>query len=244
MKWAEAAGSYAQTVKHTKNRREFHPITLILTLTPKQARGPSNNGPMRSVFRGEVVIVVGTQGSDPLMTAACQEVALRIANSHFYSAGTPIRLVNDTMLTQIEASGLNLVLIGGPEQNTWSKKVSRGLDVFGETKETNVFRVGPCVYRERGTGFVTVAPHWDEATAQARRAMVVAGVDPEGLRRTVRSSSFSMSQELTRPMFTNMVPDYLVYGPQLDWKGMGGILAAGMYGNNWAWRPDAGHAVC
>ena len=45
-------------------------------------------------------------------------------------------------------------------------------------------------------------------------------------------------------MFTNMVPDYLVVGPELEWKGMGGYLAAGNYGSNWEWRADAGHVAC
>ena len=40
------------------------------------------------------------------------------------------------------------------------------------------------------------------------------------------------------------VPDYMVFGPELAWKGMGGILAAGFYGSNWEWRPDTAYATC
>ena len=53
-----------------------------------------------------------------------------------------------------------------------------------------------------------------------------------------------MSQELTRAPLSNMVPDYQVYGPELAYKGMGGILAAGFWGSDWSWRPDATHTLC
>jgi dienelactone hydrolase len=208
----------------------------------RRQRGPGNYGPLRHTFRGLVIVVIGTQGGDHTgrgMPEACQEVALRIANSHFYSAGTPLRLLNDTALTPELAAAHNLVLIGGPEHNSWSKRLTAEMGLF----QPNGFQVGPCRYGGRGIGVVSAVPHWDEARSLPRRAMVLAGTDPAGLRATVRSS-FSMSQELTRPMLTNMHPDYLVYGPDLEWKGMGGFLAAGNYGSKWEWRADSGHTTC
>eukprot|EP00281_Chroomonas_sp_CCMP1168_P008653 CAMPEP_0206257766 /NCGR_PEP_ID=MMETSP0047_2-20121206/25530_1 /ASSEMBLY_ACC=CAM_ASM_000192 /TAXON_ID=195065 /ORGANISM="Chroomonas mesostigmatica_cf, Strain CCMP1168" /LENGTH=42 /DNA_ID= /DNA_START= /DNA_END= /DNA_ORIENTATION= len=41
-----------------------------------------------------------------------------------------------------------------------------------------------------------------------------------------------------------MVPDYLISGPTYKWRGYGGVLAAGFWGNNWEWLPEAGYAQC
>jgi hypothetical protein len=40
----------------------------------------------------------------------------------------------------------------------------------------------------------------------------------------------------------NLLPQ--VTGPELRWKGVGGIQAAGYFGNNWEWREDLSYTNC
>jgi len=173
------------------------------------------------------------------MSRVVRDVALRIANSHFYSAGSKSRIIRDNELSADEASAYNLILIGDASLNSWTERVTKRLGVFTAAG----FKIGPCTYGGPKIGLVATAPHWDNLEHVPRRALVIAGSDAMGLQSTVRSS-FSMSQELSRPILTNMVPDYMVTGPELDWKGNGGILAAGFWGNRWGWLPAAGHVLC
>jgi hypothetical protein len=45
--------------------------------------------------------------------------------------------------------------------------------------------------------------------------------------------SFSSAQALTRAPFSNMYADFFVTGPEYRRKGLGGLLAAGYWGNAW-----------
>lgn len=44
--------------------------------------------------------------------------------------------------------------------------------------------------------------------------------------------------------FSNLIPDYVVTGPDFGRKGPGGYLCAGFYGNQWQFRPDSASCVC
>ena len=56
--------------------------------------------------------------------------------------------------------------------------------------------------------------------------------------------SFSVQQALTRAPHSNMVPDFFVTGPEYQWKGYGGLQAAGFWGNNWEFRHELAYSTC
>ena len=56
--------------------------------------------------------------------------------------------------------------------------------------------------------------------------------------------TFSSNQALTRAPFSNMVPDYMVAGPDFRAKGYGGVLALGRWDHAWRWAPEAAHMRC
>ena len=44
--------------------------------------------------------------------------------------------------------------------------------------------------------------------------------------------------------FSNLIPDYVITGPEFGSKGQGGYQCAGFYGNQWEYRPDTAACVC
>ena len=46
---------------------------------------------------------------------------------------------------------------------------------------------------------------------------------------------------MVRAPYTNMQPDFVVTGPDFAWKGVGGILAAGYWGNLWQFDPSTAY---
>lgn len=56
--------------------------------------------------------------------------------------------------------------------------------------------------------------------------------------------SFSSNTPLTRGIYTNMWPDFTVLTPRVAVEGVGGIGAAGRWGNRWEWRDDLAWAQC
>ena len=100
-----------------------------------------------------------------------------------------------------------------------------------------------CSWSGAALGAVYVQPRTicdrsgDPVHAKTVLDLVVTGTDDEGLRAVSSASySFASQQSLTRAIYTNMWPDLVVaHGPQLEARGIGGVLAAGFYDSSWQW---------
>ena len=44
--------------------------------------------------------------------------------------------------------------------------------------------------------------------------------------------------------FSNLIPDFIVTGPDFGLKGPGGLLCIGFWGNDWEYRRDLSSCVC
>ncbi|KAF9301493.1 hypothetical protein BGZ74_006630 [Mortierella antarctica] len=78
---------------------------------------------------------------------------------------------------------------------------------------TSAFEIEGKDFKEPGTGLLMIRP-WGSHNL----AMIIAGVDDQGLETAARLF----------PKRTGLlVPDWVVTGPEMPWKGAGGILAAG-----------------
>lgn len=93
----------------------------------------------------------------------------------------------------------NLVVLGGPLDNSWTERVASGAAVAQPadcmlcvaTRPDVVFRegsasltpfsLGGAVYTEPGTGLVFTAPLW-ASSGEPRLALIVAGTDMDGFR--------------------------------------------------------------
>ncbi|KAJ1494144.1 hypothetical protein T484DRAFT_1878323 [Baffinella frigidus] len=107
------------------------------------------------------------------------------------------------------------------------------------------FSIGRCSFGGPGVGLTFTFPLNDapaNATGNVGGAigMVVMGTDAAGLR-----DALSLGQPTIPPMvrapYTNMQPDFVVTGPDFAWKGVGGILAAGFWGNEWEFAREASY---
>lgn len=78
---------------------------------------PSVEGPPGAVQATPFVIVVGTISAEPMMRAMCQTRARSIAREWEEWQHWPPRLVRDDELSDADAAGYSLILIGGPGDN-------------------------------------------------------------------------------------------------------------------------------
>lgn len=121
------------------------------------------------------------------------------------------------------------------------------------------FRIegSPCgVFDEPGTGILYLAPWWDhdsepEAaiandhrdTGVPRMILVAAGTDMAGTELAVRLATPTIPP-MTRAPFTNLLPDWIVLGPEARLLGYGGVRAAGFWGHQWQFESRASYVKC
>eukprot|EP01097_Dermamoeba_algensis_P008006 TRINITY_DN5184_c0_g1_i1.p1 TRINITY_DN5184_c0_g1~~TRINITY_DN5184_c0_g1_i1.p1 ORF type:complete len:451 (+),score=128.00 TRINITY_DN5184_c0_g1_i1:154-1506(+) len=234
-----------------------------------QSRGPTNYGPARQVFSSPFIIVVPTSCGQEEKEFYLH-LAVYISTSHYQSSSTYAPVIYDSDLSKEEAEKYNLILIGGPDVNLWSQQLTQlynesvQLVLSDEKKKVTSIGVGPCMYTGNDIGLLFLfQSHKSQEKAarqhqhqkqevrsalkyldnQANLNMMITGTDKQAVADIV-NFSFSSSPPLTRAAFTNMVPDYLVSGPEYRWKGYGGLLAAGHFDNNWKWSPSTSFSSC
>ena len=152
---------------------------------------------------------------------------------------------------------MNVVLVGGPSVNALTNQfLRRGLIPvsFGpkEAKDgepaipADGFSIGRCVFAGAGIGLVTTFPMrsgLDFSRSSPRGGslgLLVAGTDASGLRDALTQGQPTIPPMVRAP-YTNMQPDFVVTGPDFAWKGVGGILAAGYWGNLWQFDPSTAY---
>ena len=131
----------------------------------------------------------------------------------------------------------------------------------------------PCgVFDEPGTAILYLAPWWDDGNnddkknhgggggedarnaskawpspspspAVARLVLVAAGTDAAGAELALRLATPTIPP-MTRAPFTNLVPDWVVLGPEARLAGYGGVRAAGFWGNRWQFDAAASYLNC
>lgn len=107
---------------------------------------------------------------------------------------------------------------------------SNGLN--GSNGSSLEFSIGPCRWgRNAADGSVAaafIAPSSDSEGLD----LVVSATDADALAGLV-TQTFATSQPHTRAPFSNMLPDWVVAGPEFAWKGHGGFLGAGYFNSEW-----------
>lgn len=97
---------------------------------------------------------------------------------------------------------------------------------------------GECAFSSPQTGAVFLAPH-----AGSRLALVITGNSIEGIRDAVHLATPTIPP-MTRSPFSNMVPDYVITGPQFRARGPAGYLCAGFWNNRWEYGKEISSCVC
>ncbi|MCH7494151.1 DUF2817 domain-containing protein, partial [bacterium] len=194
-------------------------------------RNTLDYGPARQVLEGPgpLAIVYGTQGT-PEETSHRLEIAVRLAND-WYLRGRGMALVYpDTALTTTKAQAHNLILVGGPATNSWAGRLNPVPVAFSG----RAFTIGGREFAGAATGLLALGP-WErdwpypEGATYPGLVLVLAGTDEAGLDKAV--ALFPSGSGAT-------VPDWVVAGPEFGWKGAGGLLGAGFWGNDWEFLPE------
>ncbi|CAO3566462.1 unnamed protein product [Mortierella alpina] len=205
----------------------------------KAERHRETYGPAIQILEKKVVIVVGTHfdssrsggdghGESPFARAADRIAKLVSHDIYLHGRGDAEIITDKEYEARLEntSSGYeperpNLVLIGDLHQNCITKLVLAQTEqqVTLDSHE-GLVSIQPgsdsaveTEYRQPGTGLLMIRP-W----GSHNMAMVIAGLDVQGMETAARLF----------PKRTGLlVPDWVVTGPEMAWKGAGGLLAAG-----------------
>ena len=222
-------------------------------------RSPANYGPARQVLSKPFLIVVGTR-AEPAVTARLLAAAVYLSTGHAMASETVAAIVNDSALTQEMAVAHNLVILGGPHHNALTMRLATAaatstaasaLEFGGHGSNGGWMRLGSCWLAHEDGAVLTYPRHLaggDSGGASGRATaprldLYVVASDMAVLEALLRYS-FSLQQALTRAPYSNMVPDFMVAGPEYAWKGYGGLKAAGFWSNTWTVAQEASYSAC
>ncbi|XP_030854704.1 uncharacterized secreted protein ARB_06907 [Strongylocentrotus purpuratus] len=196
-------------------------------------RDSDTYGPARRVAERKFLIVTGTMNEET--SATLLHLAVYLANLFLLTSDTVATVIEDATLTVEMAAPHNLIIIGGPGDNGWAQ---RFVDRVPLGINENGLSLGWCHFSDPQTGALFLAPH-----REGSLALVLMGNSLQGLEDIMRLASPTIPP-MTRSPFSNMVPDYVITGPDFKAKGPGGYECAGFWGNMWDYRLEASSCVC
>ncbi|KAG0302935.1 hypothetical protein BGZ98_007110 [Dissophora globulifera] len=230
------SGTFVQLsgLSSTKNRWTFNTLTdWIATERHRETYGPAIQ-----VLEKRVVIVVGTQFDSESAAVADRIIKIVAHDIYLYGRGDVEVFTDEEYLVHLERSQeeveqdrTNIVLVGDSYQNSVTRHVLAQTDqevIIDSQKGVVSIQAKSVIetaseFQEPGTGVLMIRP-WGTSNL----AMVIAGLDAQGLETAARLF----------PKRTGLlVPDWVITGPEMSWKGAGGILAAGYWGNHWEYQP-------
>ncbi|KAF9417419.1 hypothetical protein BGZ94_009971, partial [Podila epigama] len=192
-------------------------------------------GPAIQILEARLVVVLGTHFEDSLQSLlfarTAQRVAQLIAHDVYLYGRGDVEIVTDVEFKgrfgaiDDQHQRVNVVLVGDAHQNEVTALVlaQRKSEVVLDSRQgtVTIYPKGASQFpemeakefKEPGTGLLMLRP-----LGSRHLALVIAGVDPQGMESASRLF----------PKRTGLlVPDWVVTGPEMAWKGAGGILAAG-----------------
>ncbi|KAG9297457.1 hypothetical protein G9A89_020858 [Geosiphon pyriformis] len=187
-------------------------------------RNSKDYGPASQILEspGPLQIVFGTRCSPKLLTQFL-EIAQEIANSwHLYGNGDSLILTDSEFKNDISKDRYNLVLLGGPKENLVTGEVLENRPSEVKFEKDGSYKISNKHYQEKGTGILFLHPF------NGQLALIIAGIDSKGL--DIAAKLF--------PKRTGVpIPDWIIVGPEISWKGAGGLLGAGFWDNQWNYNP-------
>jgi len=212
-------------------------------------RGSSLLGPIRRVFAAPWVVVVPDDPT-PLET----RLATYFANGHLIAVDTATQVLPLTSALALRDTR-HFVWLGNalrfPSRfrEPWPVRLEEG-DQQAEVQKAedatwpSSLTLGPCAFQGPGHGAAFLAPVSEaESGAAGLLDLVVTATGPQALIDLV-SFSFATNQPHTRAPMSNMLPDFVVTGPEFRWRGYGGMLAAGYFDEAWRVAPNSAYLHC
>jgi hypothetical protein len=89
---------------------------------PREKRAPLA-GALGEIFNVPFAIVIGTASADPAMNDVCRQKAEALVRMWREWQRQPVRVFNDSELTDADAARYSLLLIGGPDANSYARRI-------------------------------------------------------------------------------------------------------------------------
>jgi hypothetical protein len=194
-------------------------------------RGPHNAGPARAVFAAPVVIIAGSGGGKAAADARARAAA--ILSLHVATAAhtrAPVLSDTDAVAAGLLESGVNVLLVGGADANAVTAALVSRADLRTGVRYdgARAARIGRAAFNASdGSALLYTAGFF--AAGRPRLALVLDGnLDP------LLSLAAPVPPPMVRAPFTNLVGDFILFGPRAQERGLGGVRAAGVWGADWA----------
>lgn len=187
---------------------------------PLTERSPANYGPARRVFEtGPFWIVYAEKYRDQALWLA-QEV---FARGRFSPELRP-----EYLFKAEDAEKVNLVVLGGPEENAAARWISNREVGF----ESGKFKLGGRTFASPDQGVVYLTP--TSQTNPDRLALVVAGNSPSAVEFLMRYVPAHSEKR---------APDYMVCDRSRYWQGLGACVAGGFWDAEWKFDRAASYGI-
>lgn len=189
---------------------------------PATLKGPHRSGPFKDAFRNNMLLVVGTGGTD-------EERAITLARARFdseafwYRGNASIPIMLDKDFDPAADVNRNVILYGNADTNSaWNALLpdSPIRVVAGKVQVGDRLLEGidlACL-------FLRPRPGSDRASVGA-----IAGTGPVGMRLTQRVPYFQSGVG---------VPDWIILGSEATERGIGGVRATGFFAVDWSLSPE------
>jgi pimeloyl-ACP methyl ester carboxylesterase len=174
-------------------------------------------GPMKQAYFSPFVVVYGTK-ADSATTGFLYRQAAAEAFRWWQRANGCVDVVADTEVTQEMIQRRNLIIFGGPGENSFTSRINSMLPIRSGTE--SVF-VGPKEVRGKGLGVEFIYPN---PLNPDKFVFVHEGNDSTGL---AISNSFSTVYSGAG------LPDFMVFGEEVKQKSWGGVICAGFFNTDW-----------
>ena len=180
-------------------------------------KSPKFYGPIKQAYFSPFVLVYGTKG-DSLATETTLHQARLEATRWWRRANGFVEILPDSEVTSETMENFNLILFGGPEENSVTAELSRKLPI---RIENHSVLVGKKKIGEEGTAAKFIYPN---PLNPERFVCVHEGVGLDGLK---LSTFFT-------PLYSGAgLPDFIIFNDSAKLKGWGGVICAGFFDSDW-----------
>jgi pimeloyl-ACP methyl ester carboxylesterase len=184
---------------------------------PPLAKTPESYGPMKQAYFSSFVLLYGTTG-DSLTTETTLHQA-RLEATRWWRRGNGfVEVFPDTEVTKEVMQTHNLILFGGPEENSVTAALNKNLPIRIEDQRMFFGKK-----RIRGDNLAAEFVYPNPSNPE-RFVLVHEGVGLSGLK---------LSNFFT-PLYSGAgLPDFIIFDNQVRYEGWGGVICAGFFDSGW-----------
>lgn len=188
---------------------------------PPMRKSPEFYGPIKQAYFSPFVLVYGT-GGDSLTTEITLHQARLEAARWWRFANGFTEILPDTEVTPEVMKDYNLILFGGPKENSITTKINKSLPI--KTDGQKVF-FGKKEISGDGIAIEYIYPNPSNPN---KFVFVHQGTGLDGLKLSTFFNAIYSGAGL---------PDFIIFDDDVKYKGWGGVQGAGFFDSNWKIDP-------